>query len=118
MWTPKHLRPPKLRLFPTTTYTIKVWDKFMHAQDCKTVFHAQAPLTALKAISPNLPLTKWSNAGITHIHQIVDNSKVVQFMDLQTKWQLPSKELFTYLRIKGIIMTHVQLHHTKPQDTL
>ncbi|CAH2299413.1 Hypothetical predicted protein, partial [Pelobates cultripes] len=75
MWTPKHLRPPKLRLFPATAYTINVWDKFMHALDCKTVFHAQAPLTALKAISPSLPLTKWSKAGITHIHQIVNNKK-------------------------------------------
>ncbi|CAH2247449.1 Hypothetical predicted protein, partial [Pelobates cultripes] len=107
LWTPKHLQTPKLDLFHTTSLTINVWDTFMATMGCKLSFHTRAPLTALGTKSPDLPLTKWAKAGITNVQHLLDDKGVMAFADIQAKWHLPMSEEFTYLRLKGTILTHV-----------
>ncbi|CAH2316596.1 Hypothetical predicted protein [Pelobates cultripes] len=58
----------------------------------------------------------WDAFIIPTIYQLTDNGEVIPFADLQTQWHLPATEMFTYLRLKGTILTHVHNHHTMPKD--
>ncbi|CAH2276947.1 Hypothetical predicted protein, partial [Pelobates cultripes] len=118
LWTPKHLRVPKLDLFHSTSLTLRTWDTFMATMGCKLSFHPRAPLTALRTASPDLPLTRWTKAGITNIQHLVDNKGVIAFADIQAKWHLPMREVFTYLRLKGTILAHVNLHNNTREQSL
>ncbi|CAH2283543.1 Hypothetical predicted protein, partial [Pelobates cultripes] len=107
LWTPRKHRPNKPNLYPTTALTVHIWSKFLDTVGAKETFHPNAPLTALRAISPDIRLQTWVHAGIRHIHQLMQSQEVMTFTDIQQKWELPANAIFTYLQLKGIINTHV-----------
>ncbi|CAH2330036.1 Hypothetical predicted protein, partial [Pelobates cultripes] len=117
LWTPKKHRPVKPNLYPTTTLTVHIWSTFLDTVGAKEKFHPNAPLTALRAISPDMRLQTWAHAGIRHIHQIMQSQEILPFTDIQTKWELPTNAIFTYLQLKGIINTHVNKQQQSPEQS-
>ncbi|CAH2300405.1 Hypothetical predicted protein [Pelobates cultripes] len=106
----------KPKLLPTTTAVLKVWDEFMGSLGWKSHLHPKAPLTVLKALSPDLPMHTWSCLVITPIAQIYDRHTFRPFHDLQIIWNIPARHQFTYLQLKSLLTAHV-LHKPSVDDT-
>ncbi|CAH2221138.1 Hypothetical predicted protein, partial [Pelobates cultripes] len=74
----------------------------------KKLFHPEAPLTALQAVNPTIPLARWTRLGISQIHKMCNGQQVMDFPDIQAKWGIPGKDIFPYLQLKHTITAHVQ----------
>ncbi|CAH2276102.1 Hypothetical predicted protein, partial [Pelobates cultripes] len=71
------------------------------AKQNTTKYHIKAPLTALRALSPDIPLQSWLRAGISQVSQLLDNREVIPFPELQTKWNLPPHTVFYQFTTQG-----------------
>uniref|UniRef100_A0A8C5MWS0 Reverse transcriptase domain-containing protein n=1 Tax=Leptobrachium leishanense TaxID=445787 RepID=A0A8C5MWS0_9ANUR len=59
-----------------------------------------APLRVLCRFIPDLNLDSWIRRGLTHVWQLFTPHSLKTFPDLVQEFAIPSKECFTYLRVK------------------
>ncbi|CAH2284056.1 Hypothetical predicted protein [Pelobates cultripes] len=107
MWSPPAKRGKARTLFSTTKLTIHIWDKFKALQTKTSRFHRLAPLTAMSAVLPWLPLSTWAKAGITSVSQLLSGTEITPFAELQQKYSLAPRYIFPYLQIKSALLEHV-----------
>lgn len=71
------------------------------------------PIEIPQQLLPDLSLTHWATKDIKHIQYLFQGINLMTFPQLQKKFNLPTTELFTYLRVK-----HCISHITTPLYTL
>uniref|UniRef100_A0A8C5Q8F8 Reverse transcriptase domain-containing protein n=1 Tax=Leptobrachium leishanense TaxID=445787 RepID=A0A8C5Q8F8_9ANUR len=65
-----------------------------------------APLSFLSRLSPDLNLASWTLQGVTLVQHLLTPTSIKLFPDLVQEFGISSKEIFTYLRIKHILLAH------------
>ncbi|CAH2276107.1 Hypothetical predicted protein, partial [Pelobates cultripes] len=98
---------------PTSRYITKSWSMWNTAIWPKAELLYLAPLSALSALSPDLQTSKWSSLGVTHVHKLLGTNGIHPFPTLQERYNLPSRDIFLYLRVKHILLSH-SIEHIDP----
>ncbi|CAH2246343.1 Hypothetical predicted protein [Pelobates cultripes] len=73
-------------------------------------------LQALTTLIPQFNAKEWANYGITSLHQIVDNNKLIPFAHLQAKLKVPKPLNFMYIQIQSWFRKHYPPNTTLRQD--
>ncbi|CAH2325719.1 tumor necrosis factor receptor superfamily member 6-like [Pelobates cultripes] len=63
----------------------------------------EAPLQALATHTTNLQLENWLSRGISGVRSLLTQEGVKPFPEIVREFNIPARELFTYLRLKNII---------------
>lgn len=70
------------------------------------------PLSVLKSFSPDLPTEFWNSKGKQLIHHLYEGNSIITFDNLQCKYGLPSRELYTYLRNANILQKNCNSNYS------
>ncbi|CAH2302022.1 serine threonine- kinase 17A-like [Pelobates cultripes] len=95
--------PKATSLLPTTVALFHNWKQttplFLRNNDLLLA----APLQALSTKTSNIHLDNWLKQGITQVRSLLSAEGIKPFPDLIREFHIPSRELFSYLRLKNII---------------
>ncbi|CAH2223710.1 Hypothetical predicted protein [Pelobates cultripes] len=102
LWTTTKAQPQYPKLLSTSRGSLQVWLRWAPKMTGGNI-EALAPLTTLQHHTHDLPLQGWIGQGVTRISHLLGIDGLLPFPDLQKKYLIPNKEIFTYIRIKHII---------------
>ncbi|CAH2294094.1 Hypothetical predicted protein [Pelobates cultripes] len=110
LWANFNRRPKNLDMLPPTNLLIRIWSQAVLKLGVNSDLMYAAPLQTLTLHTTDMCLDTWIRHGISYVNTLFGNAAIVPFPVLQQTFTLPSRELFTYLRIKNIL--HEQKLHT------
>ncbi|CAH2277983.1 Hypothetical predicted protein, partial [Pelobates cultripes] len=102
LWASTTPLQPK-NLLATTGTLLQTWRQTTPRLLKENDLLLEAPLQALAAHTSNLQLENWLSRGISGVRSLLTQEGIKPFPDMVRDFHIPSRELFTYLRLKNII---------------
>ncbi|CAH2292856.1 S14077Ig kappa chain - African clawed frog [Pelobates cultripes] len=65
---------------------------------------------------PSFDAKTWGKVGCTEIHHLYEDNRIIPFPELQTKHNIPSRALFSYLQLNSLL-TGTKIQAPNPQNS-